>query len=376
MMDLSGFENVFRNHRSHFRFITTLTINELTKDEAHIMKPTIREVAELAKVSISTVSRVLNNPEMVVESKRLRVQEVIKQLNYQPNALARGLISKKSNTIAAMFPDIRNPFYGGIIRGMEDAAKRMGYNLMICNTDRDKSHLISYFQSFYEKQIDGILFASDAVYRDYYEEMQRYKFPVVLVCTHTLEFDLPSIRIDDEQAAYDAVSHLIQQGHRHIGLICFSLTDSVNGKPRYEGFQRALREHGLTESMIYAEFAGDWFDDSYAATGRLFQKNPNITAVFATSDEFALGAISYLNDQGIAVPADVSVVGFDDIRFARMTIPKLTTIAQPVYDLGYQSVEMLNEQISTGSVKVPRQVLPHQLVIRESTTQREKAEKT
>lgn len=330
------------------------------------MKPTIRDVARLAQVSISTVSRVMNTPESVVMEKRRRVQQAIEELHYQPNALARGLISRKSNTLAALIPDIRNPFYSGVIRGMEDAAKQYGYSLLICNTDRDQSHLISYLENFNEKQIDGILFASDAVYPDYYRELQRFQFPLVLVCTYSPEYDIPTVRIDDEQAAYDATSHLIRLGHRKLGLICFSLTNSINGMPRYQGFQRALREHGLTACSGNVEFADEWFEHSYEATSRLFHKYPDLTAVFATSDEFALGTISYLHDQGAAVPGDVSVIGFDDIRFANMTIPKLTTIAQPVYDIGFKAVEKLHELIVSGKVALSKEVLAHRLVARES----------
>lgn len=331
------------------------------------MKPTIRDVAKLADVSISTVSRVMNNPATVAEDKRIRVQEAIEQLHYQPNALARGLISRKSNTIAALIPDIRNPFYSGVIRGMEDAAKHYGYSLIICNTDRDQKHLISYFENFYEKQIDGILFVSDTVYRDYYDAMKRFQFPVVLVCTHSLEFNLSSIRIDDEQASYEAVSYLIQSGHRKLGMICFTLTDTISGSPRYQGFQRALREYGLEENSRNVEFASNWYEEAYDAANRLVRRCPDVTAIFTASDEFALGTISYLKDQGISVPEQVSVIGFDDIRFARMTIPKLTTIAQPVYEIGFNSVKILYEQMTAEVPAVVREVLPHRLVIREST---------
>jgi LacI family transcriptional regulator len=330
------------------------------------MKPTIRDVAKLAHVSISTVSRVMNNPETVAEDKRIRVQDAIEQLHYQPNALARGLISRKSNTIAALIPDIRNPFYSGVIRGMEDAAKKYGYSLIICNTDRDQKHLISYFENFYEKQIDGILFVSDTVYKDYYDAMQRFQFPVVLVCTHSLEFNLSSVRIDDEQASFEAVSHLIQSGHRKLGMICFTLADTISGAPRYQGFQRALRAYGLEENSPNVEFASNWYEEAYEATSRLMEKAPDLTAIFSSSDEFALGSISYLNDHGRIVPEHVSVIGFDDIRFAHMTIPKLTTIAQPVYEIGFNSVKILVEQMTSEHPTVVREILPHALVIRES----------
>ncbi|CAM3108616.1 LacI family DNA-binding transcriptional regulator [Paenibacillus sediminis] len=331
------------------------------------MKPTIKDVARMAKVSISTVSRVMNAPETVAESKRARVLQAIEELQYQPNALAQGLISKKSNTLGVLIPDIRNPYYSDVIRGMEDAAKLLGYSLLICNTDRDEERLISYLENFYVKQVDGIIFASDFLRSSYYEAIQRLQFPAVLVSTSSTDFEIPSVQVDEEQAGYDAVRHLIEYGHRNIGMICFPLDGSVSGPPRYEGFVRALRENGLEQYSTCVEFADQWFEEAYEAAAKLFTKHPDLTAVFTASDEFAMGVISYLADQGISVPGQVSVIGFDNIRMAHIVIPKLTTIAQPVYQMGHMAVEKLHELITTGSVKVLRESVPHQLIVRDST---------
>jgi LacI family transcriptional regulator len=330
------------------------------------MKSTIKDVAKLAGVSISTVSRVMNAPDAVIETKRKRVLEAVEQLNYQPNALARGLIYKKTDTLGVLIPDIENPYYAGVIRGMQDAATGLGYTLLISNTDRNKNRIINYFQSFYEKQVDGILFASDTFFEEYYQEMKRFQFPLVLASTHSQFDDVPSVEIDDEAAAYDAVSYLISQGHRRIGMISFPFGDTISGQPRYDGFIRALTEQGLLENNDNVQFANHWFEDAYESTGKLFKKNPDITAVFAASDEFAMGVISYLYEHGIRVPEQVSVVGFDDIRMAHMMIPKLTTVAQPAYQIGFRSVEKLNEIISSGKSEVIREVLNHKLMIRNS----------
>ncbi|EXX87775.1 catabolite control protein A [Paenibacillus darwinianus] len=331
------------------------------------MKPTIRDVAKHAGVSISTVSRVMNAPETVVEDKRSRVLEAIGALQYQPNGFARGLIYKKSDTLGVMIPDIENPYYAGLIRGMQDAAVRLNHSLMICNTDRDHDRLLSYIHSFYEKQVDGIIFASDAMHEDYYEEMLRHRLPFVLASTNAPQFDIPSVDIDDEQAACDAVRHLIENGHKAIGMISFPLGDTISGYPRFDGFQRALREHGQQAYETCVEFAAHRFEDAYAAAVRLLAAHPELTAIFAASDEFAMGAISCVRDSGRSVPEDVSVVGFDNIRMAHMFIPKLTTVAQPVYEIGYRAVCKLHELAMTGEVKELREKLPHKLIIREST---------
>jgi len=332
------------------------------------MKPTIRDVAKLANVSISTVSRVMNAPDTVVEEKRIRVQQAILALNYQPNALARGLISKKSNTFGVLLPDIKNTYYNGVLRGMGDAAKDHGYSLMICNTYRDKESIVGYFEMFYEKQIDGVIFMSDRIYPDYYEIIQRLDMKLVLASTHSLEYDIPSVKVNDEQASFDAVDYLAKLGHRGIGMISFPLADPIAGLTRYNGFLRAMRAHGLAYGEPAVEFTEDsiWFEDGYEAAERLFAKHPELTAVFAASDELALGAISYLQDAGVPVPGRVSVVGFDNLRLSGMSSPRLTTVAQPVYDIGYRAVRKLWEVTYEGATSPLREYLPHELVVRQS----------
>ncbi|RUS47968.1 LacI family DNA-binding transcriptional regulator [Cohnella sp. AR92] len=330
-------------------------------------KPTIRDVARLANVSISTVSRVMNAPDTVIPSKQERVLDAINELKYKPNALARGLIYKKTNTIGVVIPDIRNSYYADIIRGMEDASKRFGYNLIICNTDHDRQRLYSYLNNFEERQVDGILLTSEPISSDYHKELKRLRMPVVLVSTHSIEYELPSVRINDEQAAYDAVAYLIQSGHRSIGWIGFDLSDSIAGLTRYQGYIRAHRQAGLPILQENIRLLRLWSDDSLDAAHALFLQNPSLTAVFTASDELAIGLLCYLNERGIQVPEQVSVIGFDNIRMSRFTIPKLTTIAQPMYEIGYRSVEKLHARIEGLEDPVLREYLPHELIVRSST---------
>lgn len=333
-------------------------------------KPTIREVAKMSGVSISTVSRVMNAPESVVESKRKRVLEAIEKLQYQPNAFARGLIYRKSFTLGLLIPDIENLYYSGIIRGLQDACVKLGYSLMICNTDRDKDRMLSYIDMLHEKQVDGIVFASDILFPEYHEKLQRYKIPFVLLSTHSDEYDIPCVEVDDEAAAYDAVKFLIELGHRDIGMIGFNHENSISGPPRYDGFIRALTEAGLTHNIEKIRSAAHRFEHAYEAAHELFTDYPELTAVFCVADEFAMGVISYLKDRSVLVPGQVSVVGFDNLRMASMFIPKLTTIAQPIYELGYRAAEKLHELLTTGMVEVVQERLPHKLVIRESSREK------
>ncbi|SMF89795.1 transcriptional regulator, LacI family [Paenibacillus uliginis N3/975] len=335
-----------------------------------MIKSTIRDVARMAQVSISTVSRVMNTPDSVAESKRNRVLEAIEKLQYQPNSFARGLIYKKSFTLGLLIPDIENFYYTGIIRGMQDACIKFGYSLMICNTDRDKDRLLSYIDTFHEKQVDGIVFASDVLYPEYYEKLVRTKIPVVLLSTHSDEYDIPCVEIDDEAAAYDAVKFLIELGHREIGMIGFNHDNSISGPPRYEGFARALTEAGLERNVGKIRFATHRFEHAYDAAHELFTDYPELTAVFCVADEFAMGVISYLKDRNVLVPGQVSVVGFDNLRMANMFIPKLTTIAQPIYELGYRAAEKLHELATTGNVSVLRERMAHKLIVRESSREK------
>lgn len=334
------------------------------------MKTTIHDVARKAGVSISTVSRVMNTPQMVGKSKRLRVLEAIEALKYQPNAFARGLIYKKSFTLGLLIPDIESMYYAGMIRGMQDACIKLGYSLMICNTDRNKERLLAYIDTFHEKQVDGIVFASDAMLPEYHRKLTDYKIPTVLVSTHSEEYSLPCIEIDDEAAAYDAVKFLIGLGHRDIGMIGFHHDNSISGPPRYAGFIRAITEFGLPENTSKVSYANYRFNHAYAATHDLLISYPGLTALFCVSDEFAMGAISYLKDRNILVPGQISIIGFDNVRMAGMFIPKLTTVAQPIYQLGYRAAEKLHELITTGRVEIRREILEHQLMIRESTRER------
>jgi LacI family transcriptional regulator len=331
------------------------------------MKSTIRDVAKLANVSISTVSRVLNTPEMVTPNKRIKVLEAIEQLQFHPNALARGLIHKRTETLGVLIPDVSNFFFAEVFRGMEDAAHESGNNLIICNTDSNKNRMISYLGILNEKQIDGIVFTSEPVYPDYYEIFSRLNVPIVLAATHSLEFDIPSVKVNDEQAGYDATEYLIQQGHKKIAMISGPSTDPIAGLPRLQGFMRAMRTNALQMDLNRCvEYGSYRHDDGYEAMKRLIDKFPEVTSVFAASDEMALGAITYLYQKGIRVPDQVSIIGFDNTRIANMCLPKLTTVAQPLHNIGYQAVKKLEELLNKGSGEELRTCVPHHIVQRES----------
>lgn len=333
------------------------------------MSPTIHDVAKKANVSISTVSRVVNNPQAVRKDKREHVLRVIEELGYEPNPFASGLRDKKTMTIVAMIPDIANPFYAEMFRGIEDIARSHRYNVIICNTDRREDRFLEYMRYFKKKKPDGLIFASDPVTETAFQSFQDLGIPIVLAATDGAQWDLPSVKIDDFQASYDAAAFLIKNGHRHIGLISGPPDDPIAGLPRCEGFHSALRDFSLAASGDHVVYGDFHFDSGYAAMRQLYAKLPEVTAVFAASDAMALGAMKFLQERGIDVPRLVSVVGFDNLEMSRMVTPSLTTVAQPIYQIGQQSADLLFRWIDTLE-KPPGTLLRHEILVRESVWNR------
>jgi LacI family transcriptional regulator len=328
---------------------------------------TIREVAERSGVSISTVSRVMNAPETVSPEKRKVVEQAIKELGYTPNALARGLISKQTDTVGVLMPDIANPYAAEVLRGMEDAGHALGIHLILCNTDASSERTIRNLNVLSQKRVDGVIFMSKAITEEFFQIFRKMNIPVVLAATESLVYDLPSIKINDEQAAYDAVSYLVERGHTELGMISGPIGDTIAGLPRFKGFKRACRELlGREEINSRVEFSSFHFQSGYEAMGRLFDRYPDLTAVFCASDEIALGALSLLHDLGVPVPDQVSIMGFDNTKISRMSIPKLTTVAQPMYDIGRVAMQILDQLRAEQPLEQLRTYLPHEIVGRES----------
>jgi LacI family transcriptional regulator len=330
------------------------------------MKPTIKDVARLSGVSMSTVSRVLNSPDSVSENKRKKVQKVIDELGYHPNALARGLIFKRTESFGVLIPDISNMYVSEIMRGMEDTARELGINLILCNTDRNKERVIEYLKVLKEKQVDGIIFTSAPITEDYRQMFNQIHLPVVLASTQSREYNIPSVKIDDEKAAYDAALYLLNKGHTEIGMISGPTTDIIAGFPRYIGFRQALKENNIDLVDDRIEFGSYQYEGGYSGMEKLYERSPHITAVFCSSDEMALGAISFLHSRGIKVPDNISILGFDNTKIARMSIPKLTTVAQPMYDIGKEAVKKLESVLKSKKLKEVRTHLEHTIVERES----------
>ena len=332
------------------------------------MQPTIADVARHAGVSTATVSRVINGQSVVAPATRKRVQASVRALGYQHNALAASLVRQRSHTLGVVLPDISNPFFSEVVRGLEDAAHAAGYNVFLCNSDLNAAKEIEYFEVLRQKRVDGLIYNSGTIGAAHVEAFERLKLPVVLAATHDARGELPCVLVDNRQAAAEAMEHLIGLGHRRLAVVVGS--DPVSGEPRFQGYHDALARHGLTlEEGLSLRVEWD-MDEAYAATRRLLTRRALPTAIAAASDLMALGIMAALHDGGLSVPGDVSVMGFDNIRLAGAVRPSLTTMAQPMYDIGKEAALLLIRYLAEAgadSFRGRRLVLPHRLVVREST---------
>lgn len=301
----------------------------------------ISDVAEHAGVSIATVSRIINNLPGYSEKTKERVENAIKELGYKPNAVARGLVSSRTGTIGVLLPCVTGRFSSELLRGIEKIAHSKGYSVIICNTDMNGERTMSYLQTLSEKRVEGILFISEWVTPEYGEYLSKLGIPVVLVATHSQEFPFPSVRTDDFSAAYTTTKYLINKGHTRIGLISGDKRDRIAGKPRIDGYKKALDEAGLDWKESFISYGDFHFESGIASMALLDARSLGLTAVFATSDEMALGAMTYLHRRGISVPEELSLVGYDDTLDAVMSYPSLTALHQPIEEMGECAMDLI-----------------------------------
>lgn len=329
------------------------------------MAASIKDVAKEAGVSIATVSRVLNDVDVVNEETKKKVLAAIKKLGYRPNIVARSLKTQKTKTVGIIIPDISNQFYPEIVRGAEDVANIYDYNIMLCNTDLDTEKETEYLKVLKEKMVDGVLYMSTSLGNDTIKLINELQLPTVLVETTDKDRSFPSVIIDNEQGAYDAVKFLIGKGNKRIAYIG-PKDDIMNATSlRYKGYKRALAENNIDIDKNLVCFSGMKARDGYEAINIILNNN-SIDSVFCASDEIAMGAINSLRDKKFIVPGDVDVLGFDNIYGAEIFYPKLTTIAQPMYDMGSVGMRMLIKMINKEPLEKEHYVLDYQLIERDS----------
>ncbi|WP_188208213.1 LacI family DNA-binding transcriptional regulator [Alkalibacillus aidingensis] len=324
----------------------------------------IREVANKAGVSSATVSRVLNNAHAVTENTRQKVEQAIKDLNYEPSMLGRNLRNSESRLLLVVIPNFSNPYYTEIINGIEDYSIEQGYNILLCETDSNPNRENIFFNMVKNKLADGVISMDPTVNMDKLQELAE-KHAIVMCSEYDEQERIPYVAINNERAAYKVAKHLIRLGHEKIALIN-SDEKFLYARQRRKGYERALKEFGLPIKLewIYHTQGLD-FQDGSQAMRKLLQLEECPTAVFAVSDTIAIGALKEVNVQELKVPDDIALVGFDNISFSNMTNPTLTTVAQPMYQMGKTAASMLINRLQ--GQKVDSVVLDDELIIREST---------
>jgi LacI family transcriptional regulator len=327
---------------------------------------TIREVAESAGVSYATVSHVINNTRLVSPETRERVLAAMDALNYRPNALARSLRQGKTNTLGLVLPDSANPFFAEISRSIEDEAFKKGYSVFLCNTELDTQRELFYVDVLSKKQVDGIIFVAAGDQVDSLEFLVSRNMPVVMIDRNLPNVEVDAVLTDNQLGGYLATRHLLELGHKRIACIAgpSSITPSAE---RLIGYRKALEEAGLpyNESLI---LRGDYHPQSgMELTHSILEMDPRPTAIFALNDLMALGALRAAAEAGCSVPADLAVVGYDDLELAQYANPPLTTISQPKKEIGIQAVHLLVDRMSRKSRAPSRLVLAPELIVRRST---------
>ncbi|QYR23663.1 catabolite control protein A [Paenibacillus sp. sptzw28] len=335
------------------------------------MTVTIYDVAREAGVSMATVSRVVNNNPNVKPQTRKKVFEAIERLGYRPNAVARGLASKKTTTVGVVIPDISNAIFAEVARGIEDIANMYHYNIILCNADKKKDKEIRVINTLLEKQVDGLLFMGGAVTDEHLQAFKTANVPIVLCATTDDNGSIPSVDIDHEGAAFDAVRMLIEQGHRKIAMISGTLQDPANGYARYQGYKRAIEAAGIPYDENMVRIGNYRYESGVEAMKYFLELQDRPTAVFSATDEMAIGAIHCIQDSGLKVPGDISVISVDNSRMASMVRPQLTAVAQPMYDIGAVSMRLLTKLMKKESVEQGKVVLPHEIVTRQSVGSKE-----
>ncbi|MBM4761246.1 LacI family DNA-binding transcriptional regulator [Bacillus sp. B15-48] len=306
------------------------------------MAVTIKDIAKNANVSIATVSRVINNKaDGIREETKQRVLDAIKEHNYQPNTIARSMITKKTSTIGLIIPDIRNPFFPELVRGVEDFSKKSNYTVFLCNTDGDIEREKEYFNLMKEKSVDGVIYTYA---HGGFEEILNNNIPIVLLDRGLDENQFSGVCIDNEKAGYMATKHLIELSHERIG--CITGPDNIqSSRDRLKGYKRALEEAGLPINQAFIKTGDYQMEGGYEAAKLLLKEN-SVTAIFAFNDLMAFGVYQAAQEFGLTIPDDLSVVGFDNIKYNRLLQPKLTTIDQPTYRMGELATEILLDQIN------------------------------
>ena len=336
------------------------------------MKLTIKDIARLAGVSTATVSMVVNKKDERISAKtKKRVLDVIEEYNYVPNRIASSMVTKNTKSLGLVLPDIANPFFPGLARGVEDRANKDNWNIILCNSDNDPDKENRYLEMLQEKMVDGIILTSAKQDLSRASVLKKVSVPIV-----TLDRDIDDVqhvglvKTNNMKGAYDAVKHMIDRGYKKILHLSGPLSIQT-AQLRYEGYLQAHIDSGVMhpkENVYQGDFS---YESGYNMTNELLEKGTEFDGLFCGNDLMAFGALKALAEHDISVP-EVGVVGFDDIYFSALISPPLTTVHQPVYEMGYTAADLMinyieGEKKMKGKKMESVRNLNTELVIRNTT---------
>lgn len=326
----------------------------------------IGEVAALARVSVATVSRVLNNSPKVKEETRQAVMEAIEELHYVPNMLGVGLRRKQSGVVIVQLTTISNILYASMVDGVAACAAKYGYRILLAGTDGILQRELEFYDMARLKLAEGVLaLTTNASAND----INRYaaEVPIVRCCRHPDGANTSMVLTDDEQSAYETVRYLLGLGHRNIAFMGIRSSYEFVSLDREKGYRRAMEEAGISVPDGWIIHSGYDFSAGLSESAVLFSCYPELDAIFCSTDIMAFNTIKSLKKMGIRVPEDVSVTGYDDSPFAVMSSPQITSVNQNSYEIGYRAMERLCLKISNPQLKDDVQFVSHKLSVREST---------
>ncbi|MBN1201991.1 MAG: LacI family DNA-binding transcriptional regulator [Anaerolineae bacterium] len=337
----------------------------MSRDEKKPKAPTIFDIARKSGVSYSTVSRALSGYEFVKSSTREKVLQAARELEYVPNQQARSLAGGRSNMIGVLVPDLSNSYISEIIHGIDDELAKSDYNIILYTTHRHQGKESEYVATMVNSGADGLLLVVPLISSSYLDALHQQDFPYVLLDQMNERKQSLSVIATNRAGAYEATQYLIELGHRHIGFIS-GLEGLNSATERLAGYKTALSDHGIHLDSEYI-VGGDFrVQGGYLATQKLLSLQKPPTAIFASNDMSAFGAIEAIRQHGLHIPDDISVLGFDDLSQASLVYPKLTTVHQPLVEMGREAVIMLLECIEYPAQEMRQTILPTKLIIRDS----------
>ncbi|AER30720.1 LacI family repressor for deo operon, udp, cdd, tsx, nupC, and nupG [Pantoea sp. PA1] len=335
---------------------------------------TMKDVAEKAGVSTATVSRALMNPEKVSSATRQKVEQAVADVGYAAQSMSRHARRNDTQTLLLIVPNICDPFFSEIIRGVEVAASKAGYLVLIGDCAHQKPQEWTFLNLMLTRQIDGIVLLGAQLPFDVSPEEQRNLPPMVMAIEFSPEMSLPTVNIDNLTASFVAVNHLLQLGHKRIACLT-GPEDVALCQYRLQGYVQALRRSGISVDPTYIVRGDFTFESGVDAINQLLALPQPPRALFCHSDIMAIGAISQAKRLGLRIPEDLSVVGFDDIELSRYCEPPLTTVKQPCFEIGCEAVRLLLNELQGNSIHNGSTLLDAELVVRGSTTLAKKDER-